>query len=47
MHTNPEMLACVGLLEGEPQEALNGFQEVISMEGEHGEWHVPSAVPSS
>lgn len=27
-----------GLLEGEPQEALKGFKEVISMEGERGEW---------
>ena len=30
-----------GLLEGEPQEALKGFKEVISMEGERGEWWVP------
>ena len=29
-----------GLLEGEPQEALKGFKEVISMEGERGEWWV-------
>ena len=36
-----------GLLEGEPQEALKGFQEVISMEGEQGEWHVPSIMPPS
>ena len=31
---------CAGLLEGEPQEALKGFKEVISMEGERGEWCV-------
>lgn len=42
-----EFLSFAGLLEGEPQEALKGFQEVISMEGEQGEWHVPSVVPPS
>ena len=36
------ILARAGLLEGEPQEALKGFQEVISMEGEQGEWRVSS-----
>ena len=38
---------CAGLLEGEPQEALKGFQEVISMEGEQGEWYVSCTVASS
>lgn len=27
-----------GMLEGDPQEALRGFQEVVSMEEEKGEW---------
>lgn len=27
-----------GMLEGDPQEALRGFQEVVSMEDEKGEW---------
>ncbi|BDA40631.1 COP9 signalosome complex subunit 2 [Coccomyxa sp. Obi] len=27
-----------GMLEGDPQEALRGFQEVVSMEGDKGEW---------
>ena len=40
-------LSFAGLLEGEPQEALKGFQEVISMEGEQGEWHVAFIMPPS
>jgi len=26
------------MLEGDPQEALKGFQEVVSMEEDKGEW---------
>jgi hypothetical protein len=34
------------MLEGEPEEALRGFQEVVCMEGEKGEWcDVPRSLP--
>lgn len=34
------LLFCSGMLEGDPQEALKGFQDVVSMEAEKGEWCV-------
>ena len=45
MHHDRASKTYTGALEGEPEEALKGFQEVISMEGEQGEWHVPSMLP--
>ena len=45
MHHERVSTTYAGALEGEPEEALKGFQEVISMEGEQGEWHVPSMLP--
>ncbi len=45
MHHARASTTYAGALEGEPEEALKGFHEVISMEGEQGEWHVPIMLP--
>jgi len=36
--------ACAGMLEGDdPQEALDGFRQVVTMEQDKGEWCAPAA----